>query len=109
MGASKAEIKGASKFMVERLFMRNGAVFTITFMRKVEAQRDGAVTQYLGANGLFLGEARESEVACRASLDIPVRWGKVPGGPTPDSPQVDAQVFPAGSIEVSGYSFGSPR
>lgn len=100
-----AAAKTTGRLKGERLFLKNGSCFTIHYAETKHVERDGAVTRYEGVNGVFLGEARESEVAFRVSLDMPMVVQKVPASAAPNAPLVDAQTFPAGSVDVATYIF----
>lgn len=106
---ARKQPKATKAFQAERLFMANGSILTPRYLEKrtVQGQAPGSpvMTQYLGSNGLFLGEVNEAHVALRANMSVPMQVVKVPSGPQPGAPLVDAQTFPAGTIEVANYRF----
>lgn len=89
----------------ERLFMVNGATFTIYYHSKRQAGPGGARTEYLGVGDVFLGDVQESSVASRVSMNIPVTEKKVPADPTKGILESKLKSYPAGNIVVTGYQF----
>lgn len=106
MGAQKTKgQKAAIAFHRERLFMNNGSVMTPVFVEKRPNPENPRKTNYYGANGVFICEVNEDHVTLRAAMNLPVTVQKVPSGPQPGAPLVDAQTYPAGEVLVSGYKF----
>jgi hypothetical protein len=92
-----------SKLYGERLFMRNGSVFTARYM-EAKLTRPGsplATWEYLGPKGVLLGYVLESEIIARVYMAVPAMVRV----PKKDAATGWEEVPIEAGIDVSGYKF----